>query len=385
MSNLQRGALLTAVGVMFAGALAGCNQGGSGGSSTGTVSSTANVATVNGTPITQSDFYNQLQIYRPQGNPMGGMSTEPAGVAVLRQMIQTQLIEQAAKKDGVYPTDAQIDQQFQNMKLQNDRNSTKSIEDQLQQSGMTPDSFKKNQIAPQLCQLLEVTKGITVTDADVKAYYDLHKADQFTVSEATHIKRIQAANLADAQDIADQLSKGASWDTVYNSPKSTDKSLPGGDFPQWIGADLNSPQAKPLLDAIKGTEVGKFSKPFQFATGYWVITVVEKRPKSVLDESKVAGLIRDQLLQQKVQTDPSKIGAFQELMRNKATTADIQVTDPQYKTLVQQITNPPAAPQMGAPGAPPTGAPAPTAPPAAGGAHPAPAPAAPAPPAPKKP
>jgi parvulin-like peptidyl-prolyl isomerase len=374
MSNLQRGTMLTAVALMLAGAVVGCNQGGTGGSSSGAVSSGASVATVNGTPITQADFYQQLQVYRPQGSPMGGMNNEPAGTAVLRQMIQTELIEQLAKKDGVYPTDAEVDQQYQDLDFQNSRNSTKTLDEQLQLNGLTPDYVKKNQIIPQLCQLNEVTKGVTVTDADIKAYYDLHKTDQFTDPDQAHIKRIQAATQADAQDIYDQLQKGGSWDQLYNSTKSTDKSLPGGDVPQWINMTLNNPQAKGLIDAIKKTDAGKYAPPFQFGTGFWVIQVVAKRPKQTYPLDKVKDVIRMQLLQQKVQTDPTKISAFQEAMRDKQTTADIKVNEPQYQPLIQQITNPAPPQQMapppsapaGRPGAAPgkPGAPAPAAPPA---------------------
>jgi len=146
----------------------------------------------------------------------------------------------------------------------------------------------------------------------------------------------------DAQAAATKLASGASWDDVYAS-SSSDKTLPGGDFPQWIDTSLDNPQVKPLIDAIKATEVGKTSKPFKFTTGYWVIQVVAKRPKSVLPLDAVKSVIRDQLLQQKVQSAPSKIGDFQLKMRDAAAAATIVVSDPQYKSLVDQIKNPPPA------------------------------------------
>jgi len=301
---------------------------------------TAPIATVNGTAITQADFYHQLKIYRPQSNPMGGQSPDSAGEAVLRQMIQTQLVEQLAKADGVFPTQADVDQEFRDMGLQNDRDSTKVIDDQLTAAGLTVDQFKRDQITPQLCQLNEVTRGITVTDSEITLYYTLHKSDQFTWPAAAHIKRIQTAKLADAQAAAAKLETGAPWDDVY-SASSTDRTIANGDFPQWIAMDMDNPQAKPLLDAIKATAAGKFSKPFKFASGYWVIQVVAKRPGSAIPLDAVKSTIRDQLLQQKVQSSRTKIEEYQSKMQNAAKSATIVVSEPQYQALVDQIKNPP--------------------------------------------
>lgn len=352
---------------MFAGVV-GCNSQGassSGGSSLSTVSSSANVATVNGTPITQADFYQQLQTYRPQQNPMGGMDTEPAGVVVLRELIQTQLLEQLAKKDGVYPADAQVDQGYQDLQLQDTSTSVKPLDQQLQEDGLSPDLVKQNQIVPQLCQLNEVSKGITVTDADVKAYYDLHKSEpQFTLPDQVHLKRIVCNTQADATALYNQLQKGGTWDAAYNSPQSVNKTFPDGDFPNWISLNnMTNPQAKPLFDALKATDAGKYAPPVKLENQFWVIQVVEKRAGQTYSLDKVSNLIKDQLLNQKAMTDPSKAGAFQAAMRDKATTADIKVNESQYQPLVQQITNPaPPAPMMAPPTPAPGGAPAPPAP-----------------------
>ena len=98
----------------------------------------------------------------------------------------------------MYTTDAQVDEQYQTLQFQTNRSSVKSFDDQLKQNGLTPDFVKKSQIIPELCQFNEITKGVTVTDAEIKAYYDLHKNDQFTDPDEAHIKRIQSSTEADA-------------------------------------------------------------------------------------------------------------------------------------------------------------------------------------------
>src|SRR5580704_2407508 len=105
MLKLQRGAVYAAVAAIAAGALAGCNKPGSTSTSADTF---GNVAIVNGTPITTTEFYADLKGFRPSPN----QPTVPAGAALLQQLIGNLLIEQVARNAGVYPSDADIDEQF---------------------------------------------------------------------------------------------------------------------------------------------------------------------------------------------------------------------------------------------------------------------------------
>jgi parvulin-like peptidyl-prolyl isomerase len=348
MRILQRGAALAAVTVAAAGALVGCNKG-SANTNLGAGSSDANIATVNGTPISNEDFYITLQSYRPQSST----ANQPAGRVKLRQLIEDAIVEQLAKKDNVYPTDAQVTEQLNNIRMVQELNSVQPFDQQLKAQGLTEDYLKRLQIIPQLCQLNLLAKGITVTDADVKAYYDRHKADMFTKPERAHIKRMVLASEADAKAVYAQLQKGASFEQL-NAAHSMDKQLVDGEFTQWLPLDNpHTPEAKPLFNAIRETAVGQTTPPVQFQGTWWIVKVVEKKPKQVFDFNTAEPMVHMSMMQQKVAADPSRYTVLEQNLRNATMAADIDVEDPRYKQLVDDMKNPPIVPEPAASTAPP--------------------------------
>jgi parvulin-like peptidyl-prolyl isomerase len=381
MLNMQRGAALVAVAATLAGALVGCNKSGTSTSGAGglQLDPNANIATVNGTPITQTEFFTDLQAYVTP--PQMGGNQEPAGRAVLRQLIQNALVEQLAKSQNVYPTQADIDSQYANYQLIQESNSVKPFADQLAELGVTPDAVKSLRIVPQLCQLNLLTKGVTVTDADLKAYYDLHKSDEFSKPDRAHIMRMILATKADADDVYAQIQKGTPFEQLYS--RSIDKQLANGELPQWLplsdmGASKLStnPQIAPLITAVKKTDIGKTTPPLQFQGGWWLVKVVDKKPAETWPYEKAEPLVKVEKLQQGMQSDPTRYTDLQNELRDKETTADIKVFSTQYQSLVDSIKNPPppppSMPQAGPPpgvripghpvagGPPPSGGPRPT-------------------------
>ena len=359
MRTLQRGAALAAAAA-FVGALVGCNKG-SANTDPGGADSTANIATVNGAPVTVNDFYVELQAYRPQPNQA---AMEPDGIITLRKMISDSVMEQLARKDGVYPTDAQIDEQMNNMRMVMEKSGVDTFDVQLQQQGLTEDYVKRLHILPQLCQLNVLSKGLTVTDADAKAYYDRHLVDMFTKPARAHIKRMLLTTQEEAREVSDQLAKGGSFESLYET-HSFDKQLVGGDYPQWLPLDdPNNPAAKPLFDAIRATPPGKTTPPIQYQGSWWIVEVVEKRPREVFDFNSAKSMVRMAMTQQMITSDESRYTVLEQDLRNAMMSADIEITEPRYQTLIESMKNPPAIPA----------APAPQPQPQQGYAHPSPRP-----------
>jgi len=338
MRTLQRGAALAAI-VTIAGALAGCNKGAA-------IPVPANeprpdtIATVNGVPISTQDFYVALQAYRPQ-QPT---ADQPAGIVKLRLLIHNAVIEQMAKKEGVYPTDAQVTDQLNNLRMVQEKNSVQPFDEQLKTEGLTEDYIKRLQIIPQLCQLDLLAKGITITDADATAYYQRHLADMFTKPERAHIKRMVLASQADADDVYAQLQKGASF-AALNASRSIDKQLIGGEVPQWLPLDNpHNPAATPLFEAIRSTPPGKVTKPIKFQDSWWIVKIVAKKPREVFDQKSAKSMVRMAMTQQKIAAEPSRYTVLEKDWRNATMAADIQVGEPRYNTLVDELKNPPPLP-----------------------------------------
>ncbi|BDI34381.1 hypothetical protein CCAX7_64320 [Capsulimonas corticalis] len=354
MQNKRRGAALVASAAAMGVLIAGCNNGGGkteGASGTATagapLTGTDAVAKVNGEAISQSDFYTQLQRYTP--NPQQ-MSQAPAGRIVLQQLINNLMMEQLAKQEGVAPTDAEVDAQLNNIKLIQDKVLVRGFSDTLAAAGLTEDDLKHLQIQPQLAQIKLLTKGQSVTDAEIKAYYDLHKKDQFTKPNRAHIKRIAFASAADANAAYSDIQKGKPFEDYVS--KSIINQPSDGDLPQWVDLDdVSNPGVKPLVDGIKDAKAGDVPKPFAFQGAWWLVKVVDKKAVEVLPQDQVKNMIQFLLLSQKAQQSQTGFQDIQQKLRDFQTKANIEIPEKQYNDLVNEIKNPPPpmAPQMGGP------------------------------------
>ena len=320
--------------------------------------------------LSQTEFYDQLQGFVPNGSPQSfALVGQPAGRLVIQQLLQNLMVEGLAEDQGIAPTDAEINQQYDNIKLIQEARSTKPFDQTLADAGLTPDVFKDLQVKPQLAQLKLLTKGATVSDADITAFYNANKDKAFTEPPRVHIKHIAVGSLAQAQQIAKNIAGGQTFESQV--VQSQDKSSPDGDIAQWIPLDPAPPSLGALIGPIKAAKIGAVTAPIAVGpSSYWLVKVVDRiDQKQVLPLDKVKELIRAQLLQQKAGADPAAQQQFQQQLRDFAGTVKI-TAPPQYASVVQALTHP-APPPTPSPGGPaPGGAPAPSGSPFAPAAHP---------------
>lgn len=320
--------------------------------------------------LSQTEFYDQLQGFVPNGSPQSFAPVgQPAGRLVIQQLLQNLMVEGLAEDQGVAPTDAEVNQQYDNIKLIQEARSTKPFDQTLADAGLTPDVFKELQVKPQLAQLKLLTKGATVSDADITAFYNANKDKAFTEPPRVHIKHIAVGSLALAQQIAKNIAGGQTFESQV--VQSQDKSSPDGDIAQWIPLDPAPPSLSALIGPIKTAKVGAVTAPIAVGpSSFWLVKVVDRiDQKQVLPLDKVKELIRAQLLQQKAAADPAAQQQFQQQLRDFAGTVKI-TAPPQYASVVQALTHPalPSTPSPG--GAAPGSAPAPGGSPFAPAVHP---------------
>ena len=370
MQLTRRGAArLTSLAVLSSLALAGCNHSATndaGGSITSPTGSSGAVATLttpksNTLSISQSQFYAQLQSYTPnpsaqQFAPLG----QQAGRIVLGQMLQALMLEGMAQDQGVAPTDAEINNQYDAFKAIQQTQIVKPFDEALKDAGLNADLVKQLQLRPQLTQLKLATKGQTISDADIQTYYNAHKdAPPFTTAARVHIKKIVVATLLEAQAISKAISGGKSFESQV--PQSLDKSTPDGDFPKWVPLDPIPPALasviKPIADAKVGAVTAPLAVPGQGPGArptYWLVKVVEKKGKETLPLDQVKEFIRAQLLQQKIAADPTIQQTLQQSLRDfqSGVKINIPADEPQYASLAQQLTQPAPAPPAAGGGSP---------------------------------
>lgn len=368
MQTFRRGAGLASALTALALSAAGCHSSGSSTTTNGvpTLNAADTVASVRKQNISQSQFFTQLQNYAT--NPQSPTASLPAGRAVLQQMITNVAFIEMAKDQNAAPTEAEVDAQFNNLKMLEDARNVKSLEDRLADSGLTTQDVKEMQIRPQLAQIKLLTKGMPApTDAQVHSYYDQHKAENFTKPERAHVRAIVLANQTDAQQISQQIKSGQSFDTFL--PRSLNKQLINGELPQWVPLDMTKmPEAQkvqmaPLIKAVKSVKPGETTAPLAFQGGWWLIQVVDSKPLEVVPFDSVKGLIPYLLMEQNVQQNLPQLQQMQTQVRDYeaklATSGDIKVTLPgtQYVQMMADLKSPPPPPpsMMPMPSAPPSG------------------------------
>lgn len=387
MRSTWRGAALLTSFAVLALPLTGCGKHDTGAGTVTPLNPSDSVATVNQASVTQSEFFAQLQNYTP--NPQNPAGNLPAGRTVLQQIITGLCYIGLAQQQGVAPTDAEVNAQYDNLKLVQDSANIKPFEDRLTENGLTPQDVKDLQIRPQLAQIKLLTKGDPApTPAQIQSYYDLHKADQFTKPDRAHVRGIALATQAEAQQVYQQIKGGQKFDNFL--PRSLNKQLPKGEFLQWVPLDAskNIPLA-PLINSVKTTAVGQTTAPFQFQGAWWLIQVVDKKNQEVVPFDQVKGLIPFALLEQEALPQKSDSPAalqqkqqkFQQVQQEEqdyqtklAASNGIKVNLPglQYTQMLDALKNPPPTPPAptGMPTSPPGPALHPTAPrPAAPAKH----------------
>jgi hypothetical protein len=347
--------------------LTGCHHGtandSSGNSITGSGDSgpVATVVTPKGNTLTlsQTEFYDQLQGFIPNGSPQSLAPVgQAAGQMVIRQILQNLIVEGLAADQGVAPTNAEIDQQYANIKMIQEARSTKPFEQALTDAGLDSDVFKDLQIKPQLAQLNLLTKGATVSDADIQAYYTAHKDTAFTEPARVHIQRIVVGTMAQAQQISKAIAGGQTFESQV--AQSLAPVPPDGDVAQWIPLDPPPPSLGALTAPLKTAAVGKVTPPIAIAgpkgpTTYWLVKIVARiDKKNVLPLDQVKDLIHAQLLQQKAQADASAQQGLQQQLHDFQ--SQVKITSvPQYAPLVQTLTHPAPAPAPAPGGSAPSG------------------------------
>lgn len=261
----KRLAIVAVVGAAVMFTLVGCGRG--------------NFATVGGDKITKDEFYKRLE-----NLPVGG---RPAGMIVLNQMIDEHLWMQLAKKEGVPPTDDQVNQKF------SDAKKAGNLAQQLAQNGMSEEDFKAV-LRIQQAQFNVVTKGIKVSDAEIKAYYDKAVDTVYTTPERVKIAAIICKSKDAITKANAQIKNGTDFSAVVinlsEDPMSKQARVPGELGWVWRGQ-------KGVPDNLIGTafslKKGEISSPFQVVVNGkpadWVIIQCkdhEQKKVRPLDEVK---------------------------------------------------------------------------------------------------
>ncbi|HEU5336878.1 MAG TPA: peptidylprolyl isomerase [Terriglobales bacterium] len=281
------------------------------------------IARINNHIITRSEFDRSQQQVQQEGEQQNAAPQDISNKekSVLRDLIDQQLLLQKGDDLGISAeTDLvkRLDQIRQQMNLATMDDLAKAAQAQ----GVSYEEFKENlreNIITQKVIQQEVGSKINITPQEIQKYYADHRSEmaqpeQVRLSEilistqpsptedpkaaaaVTDEQRVAKAE-AEANQLYEQIQKGAKFDEVAKQSSQGPTAAQGGD----LGYFKRGTLAKELEDVTFGMKAGEVTKPIRTKQGFVILKVTEHQQAGVPPEKDVEGKIQDAIYLQKLQ------------------------------------------------------------------------------------
>lgn len=269
-----------ALALVIAGPLAGAPGGGGA------------VARVNGETISTKAFLDRLE--------------QEAGAQVLRQLIAEQLVLQGAREKGFLPDDKAVDAEL--TRIAGEFGGREALQGVLRQRGMTLDDLR-HQVRVNLALRNLQTEGVTVTDKEVRDYFESNK-DRYATPARVDLAQITTKTEEEARSVIAALDKGTSFEELARE-RSTDRvSGEQGGRLGWVTRE-QLPAA--VATAAFALDAGEHTKdPVRVDGGYAVLLVRAKREEEPASFEAVREQVREELLARKAKPVEELVSGLQE-------------------------------------------------------------------------
>lgn len=284
------------------------------------------IAKVNGEGISEEVFESEIARYREQYPTMFQNADGEFRFrrTLISQLIDQELLRQAAAKEGVEVPDAELDTQIEGLKkgFQDDAAFLAALE----KSGYTLEAFReytRDQITSQRL-ITKVAADVTVTDDEVRKQYDDNK-DKYVRQpfEMIHVAHILFAGDDEktAREVRAKIAAGADFAAAARA-NSKDKATAakGGDL-GWA----KMPYAPEFQAAAEKLPVGKVSEPVKTSFGWHIIRMLERKADKQKSFDEVKEQVRQVLFQQR------QAQSYQEYLQKLRDGASIEIFDDELK------------------------------------------------------
>jgi peptidyl-prolyl cis-trans isomerase SurA len=301
------------------------------------------MATVNGRKILRTEvdkYYNNQTADAPQ-KPTDEQA-DTLRLNILKQLIDNEILMQRAEKLGLLATDDEVNAKLAEIKAPF---SQDEFDKRLATRNITLADFKadlRRSITVDKVLNKEITSKINITDGDITAYYNEHKAEFNLIEPQYHLAQIlvttqpnpqtrnvanKAQNDADAkkkiQAIQNRLDSGDDFGSVaMNLSEQPETAQNGGDLGFVPESSLKGD--KTAFEAINKLKPGQYTGVLVVADpnshqvfGYRVVRLISKEAagQRELQDPRVQQAIREQLRDRKEQLLKA---AYYEVIRDEA-------------------------------------------------------------------
>jgi peptidyl-prolyl cis-trans isomerase SurA len=301
------------------------------------------MATVNGRKILRTEvekYYNNQTADAPQ--KPADEQADTLRLNILKQLVDNEILMQRAEKLGLLATDDEVNAKLAEIKAPF---SQDEFDKRLATRNITLADFKadlRRSITVDKVINKEITSKINITDDDITAYYNQHKAEFNLIEPQYHLAQIlvttqptpqnknvanKAQNDAEArkkiQMIQNRLDSGEDFASVaMNLSEQPETAQNGGDLGFVPESSLKGD--KTAFDAINKLKPGQYSTVLVVADpnshqifGYRVVRLISKEAagQRELKDPRVQQAIREQLRDRKEQLLKA---AYYEVIRDEA-------------------------------------------------------------------
>lgn len=270
------------------------------------------VASVDGEPITARDVEQfSVAVGRPVN--VDDIADDPQAKAALKGLISQKLLEKEIDQYAGKVDEEQIDNYIE--VVQRDKHMTpEQFKAALAQSGMSMEEFRKHareELEKEMMIRQQIRQRVEISNADIQAYYDTHKADFTVASEKLRVAQIligvpQNANpqqVAALQAKADKIRAAAAGGADFAAlarKYSDDESRNHGGELGWFGPQDILDQ---IYGAVKNLKPGDISQVVRTSHGFHILKLEEHQVAGVQPLAEVKEQIRNQLINQRANAE----------------------------------------------------------------------------------
>jgi peptidyl-prolyl cis-trans isomerase C len=271
------------------------------------------VARINGNALQREEFDHRVASLLIQND----LTPEDAPAGVLRQahsvvleaMIGQSLMYEAAVEAGVEvsPDEVELELSFARARYA----SRDEFQQELKRRGLTEESYKENlahELAIQKYVESELAKEITLSDEEVRAYYDANPAEfnrapsvqlrqvVVRVARGATEEQVNEARVA-AERARERIRTGQEFADVAQEVSDDGSAARGG----MVGDITLDELVSPLREAVADLPIGELSPVLQSRFGFHVLRVEARQEAKALTFADAEEMIRQQLLEERKQ------------------------------------------------------------------------------------
>lgn len=278
-------------------------------------------ATVNGRSISTATLATLVgsQLAEAQGEVPGGRTgpddygrVEQVQRETLAQLIQDQIVAQAADGLGIEVTPEQVDERFEEAAA--GFGGVEGLREEIERRGRTEADVREQLAAVVRRDELQAhfQEQVEVDRAELRQAYEDRVDSQYRVSETAHIL---VETEEQARDLLQQLEDGADFAQLAEQHSIDEASgAAGGD----LGDNPQGAFVEAFDEAVWSSEPGETVGPVETRFGFHIIRVLDRR---TIPFSEVEERLRQELQGRRSQE------AFDEWFRENLRTADVEVAD----------------------------------------------------------